>query len=131
MLAVSLDAYPSRLSADNLALEPCSFDDTAVLRCEMAHKNMYFKDTDPTAKRPKHAAPVAYEQYGTYPGYGYPATTQQAPVHPSAYQQVHVFRKSAAVHYAMQRTEPAISQVRCYATTSEMNHLGFMLCLGD
>mmetsp|Transcript_15355 Transcript_15355/g.42921 ORF Transcript_15355/g.42921 Transcript_15355/m.42921 type:complete len:326 (+) Transcript_15355:234-1211(+) len=66
------------------AIQNLCFDDTAVLRCEMAHKNMYFKDADPTAKRPKHAAPApGYEQYGAYPGYSYPP-----PAQPAAYQQM-------------------------------------------
>eukprot|EP00951_Prasinocladus_malaysianus_P032884 scaffold322415_cov45-Prasinocladus_malaysianus.AAC.1 len=64
-----------------------SYDDTAVLRAEIARKNMYFKESDPTAKRPKHAAPppTGYEQYPGYGGYGYAAPPPAA--QPSTYQQ--------------------------------------------
>lgn len=64
-----------------------SFDDAAVLRAEMARKNMYFKDADNgAAKRPRHvpSATPGYEQY--YPGYGgYPPP---AAAHASTFQQV-------------------------------------------
>eukprot|EP00193_Tetraselmis_chui_P013927 CAMPEP_0177776024 /NCGR_PEP_ID=MMETSP0491_2-20121128/14458_1 /TAXON_ID=63592 /ORGANISM="Tetraselmis chuii, Strain PLY429" /LENGTH=313 /DNA_ID=CAMNT_0019294719 /DNA_START=96 /DNA_END=1037 /DNA_ORIENTATION=- len=69
------------------AVQNLCFDETAVLRAEMAHKNMYFKDAEgATAKRPRQlpAATPGYEQY--YPGYsGYaPAPSPQ----PGGYQQV-------------------------------------------
>jgi len=69
------------------AVQNLCFDDAAVLRAEMARKNMYFKDADNgAAKRPRHvpSATPGYEQY--YPGYGgYPPP---AAAHASTFQQV-------------------------------------------
>lgn len=42
-----------------------SFDEGAVLRCEMARKNMYIKD-DPSAKRQR-TGPGGYAGAGAYP----------------------------------------------------------------
>uniref|UniRef100_A0A061RX97 Cell wall integrity protein scw1 n=1 Tax=Tetraselmis sp. GSL018 TaxID=582737 RepID=A0A061RX97_9CHLO len=70
------------------AIHNLCFDDSTVLRCEMAHKNMYFKETEQASKRPKHAASQAYEPYsGSYPGYSYPSASV-TPVQPAGYQQV-------------------------------------------
>lgn len=73
--ALFANAAHARAAID--AISQLCFDDSAILRAEMAHKNMYLKD-DPASKRPRlnPAAPTAFSGPA-------PTPYQHAPVIPS------------------------------------------------